>query len=309
MTGFGAKNRAERTSMSEWDEGNRHVIRQVLHTPRGDLTSTEYHQAGLNTVWRTERLLKTDEDVERYLSLPQDPEMPDLAPFATVLERLGDRGIPLVDIADPICIVAELFEFSEFMLRAFTHAEQIIALLDHVAPAVYRLLDHQLDHGIGPLFRIFGAEYVTPPYLPPPLFERFVVGYTAPMIERIHARGCLARLHCHGYLRQVLPMIVEMGADALDPVEAPPSGDITLAEVKRLYGEKLCLFGNLQLRDLETLPAADMRRLVQQAMAAGKLGGGFVIMPTASPIDADLSPITERNYRVFIEVALELGGY
>jgi hypothetical protein len=44
-------------------------------------------------------------------------------------------------------------------------------------------------------------------------------------------------------------------------------------------------------------------------MAACKLGGGFVIMPTASPIDADLSPITERNYRVFIEVALELGGY
>ena len=98
-------------------------------------------------------------------------------------------------------------------------------------------------------------------------------------------------------------MIVEMGADALDPVEAPPSGDITLAEVKRLYGARLCLMGNIQLSDLETLPPDAMRRLTQETLAAGATGGGFVLMPTAAPISADLSPVTERNYEVMIETA------
>jgi uroporphyrinogen-III decarboxylase len=154
---------------------------------------------------------------------------------------------------------------------------------------------------------VVGAEYVTPPYLPPRLFERFVVRYTAPMIQRIHAHGAYARLHCHGRIRQVLPMIAEMGVDALDPVEAPPSGDITLAEVKRLYGDRLCLMGNLQLRDLETASAEEMAAIVQETLAAGMPGGGFVIMPTAAPINADLSPVTERNYRIFIETALEYG--
>lgn len=308
MTGFPAANRAAHTTMSEWDEGERRVRRTVLHTPRGRLTALEYRTPGLNTVWRCERLLKSDEDVACYLSLPRDLEQPDLSGFATVLERLGDHGIPLVDIADPICIVAELFEFGEFMLRAFTQTEQIITLLDHVAPSVYSNLDYMLAHGIGPLFRVIGAEYVTPPYLPPGLFERLVVRYTAPIIERMHAHGAFARLHCHGRLRQVLPLIVEMGADALDPVEGPPSGDIALGEVKRLYGDRLILMGNLQLRDLETLPAAEMRALVRETMLAGKPGGGFVIMPTAAPIDAALSPLTERNYRIFIETALELGA-
>jgi uroporphyrinogen-III decarboxylase len=205
--------------------------------------------------------------------------------------------------------VAELFEFGEFMLRAFTQTEQIIALLDHVAPAIYAHLDYLLDHGIGPLFRVIGAEYATPPYVPPALFERFVVHYTTPMIERIHAHGAFARLHCHGCLSKVLPMIIEMGADSLDPVEAPPTGDIELAEVKRLYGDRLCLFGNLQLRDLETLDAESMRRVVIETMAAGKPGGGYVMMPTACPINANLSPVTERNYRIFIETALEYGAY
>jgi len=309
MCSFPARNRAERVTISEWDEGTRHVRRRVLHTPHGDLTATEYQEQGLNTVWRTERLLKTDEDVERYLSLPRDLEAPDLSGFAVVLQRLGEHGIPLVDIADPICIVAELFEFGEFMMRAFTQTEQIIALLEHVAPSVYAHLDYLLEHGIGPLYRVVGAEYATPPYVPPAMFERFVVRYTTPMIERIHAHGQYARLHCHGRIRQVLPMIVEMGADALDPVEAPPTGDIELAEVKRLYGDHLCLFGNIQLRDLETLSAQDMRTLVRETIEAGKPGGGFVIMPTASPINADLSPVTERNYRIFIETALEYGVY
>jgi hypothetical protein len=309
MCSFPARNRAERVTITEWDEGNRHVVRRVLHTPTGDLTAGEFRESGLNTTWRTERLLNTDADVARFLSLPREMDAPDLRAFAVVQERLGDNGIPLVDVADPICIVAELFEFSEFMMRAFTQPEQIIALLDHVAPAVYGHLDYLLDHGIGPLFRVIGAEYVTPPYLPPRFFEQFVVRYTGPMIERIHAHGMYARLHCHGRLRQALPMIVEMGVDALDPVEAPPSGDITLAEVKQLYGDRICLFGNLQLRDLETLSAEDMRRVARETIETGKPGGGFVIMPTAAPINADLSPNTERNYRIFIETALEYGGY
>ena len=309
MTGFPARNRAEDTTVTEWRDGDKRVRRTVVHTRRGELTACQYTIPGVNTVWRTERLLKSDDDIERFLSLERDLEPPDTSGFPDLQQQLGDRGIPLIDVADPICIVAELFEFGEFMLRAFTEPERIEALLDHVAPSVYTHLDSLLGHGIGPVFRIFGAEYVTPPYLPPQLFERLVVRYTAPMIAHIHAHGAYARLHCHGRVRRVLPMIVDMGADALDPVEAPPSGDMTLAEVKSNYGHRLCLMGNIQLRDLETLSAADMRTVVSLTMAEGKPGGGFVIMPTAAPINADLSPVTERNYRIFIETALELGAY
>ncbi len=309
MVGFPAENRAARYTDTEWDEGNKHIRRRVLHTPRGDLTTTEYTLPGLNTVWRTEHLLKSDEDVARYLSLPRDMALPDLSPYATVLERLGEHGIPLIEVGDPLCTVAELFEFGEFMLRAFTQTDQIIALLDHVAPSMYAHLDYLLDHGIGPLYRICGAEYATPPYMAPSYFERFVVKYSGPMVERVRAHHMFARIHCHGRLSKVLPMIVDMGADATDPLEAPPTGDIEFAEVKRLYGDRLTLLGNVQLRDLETLPADEMRDLIRRTVETGKPGGGFVLMATASPINADLSPITERNYHIMVETALEYGAY
>ena len=39
-------------------------------------------------------------------------------------------------------------------------------------------------------------------------------------------------------------------------------------------------------------------------MRSAKEGGRYVIMPTAAPINEDLSPVTERNYEVMIETAL-----
>ena len=42
---------------------------------------------------------------------------------------------------------------------------------------------------------------------------------------------------------------------------------------------------------------------------AGKPGGRFVLMPTAAPINVPLSPKTEKNYRAYIDTALELAPY
>src|SRR5262245_48652551 len=100
------------------------------------------------------------------------------------------------------------------------------------------------------LYRICGPEYATPPYLPPALFERFVVPCVSEMVDLIHGKGARVRFHCHGKIGRVLDMILATGADGLDPCE-PPDGAITLAELKRRTGSHLCLFGNLELKLLE----------------------------------------------------------
>ena len=309
LSGIPMRNTLEEVTRENWDEGQQHWTRTTVHTPRGDLRMVHRRDEHVNTTWRIERLLKTDEDIERYLSIPFEMEPPDMAPFLQAKEHLGDRGIMLVSIADPICVVSELFRFEDFIMRAFFEPDQISRMLEVVAPRQYAFLDAILAGGAGPLIRIVGPEYVTAPYLPPELFRRFVLDYDRPMVERIHSYGRFARVHCHGRIRQVLDMIVEMGTDALDPVEAPPSGDISLAEVKARYGDQLCLMGNLQIRDIELATPEQMERIVRETMEAGKPGGGFVIMPTAAPINTTLPPKAEANYMVFIETALRYGRY
>ena len=102
---------------------------------------------------------------------------------------------------------------------------------------------------------------------------------------------------------------MDSGAQGLDPIEPPPDGDIELSEVKRRYGDRLCLFGNVELRDLEHSSRAKVDALVKKAMDEAKEGGGFVLMPTAAPINVPLSRKTEENYLQYIDSGLRYGRY
>jgi hypothetical protein len=130
------------------------------------------------------------------------------------------------------------------------------------------------------------------------------------MTRLLHDRGAKVRLHCHGKIARVLDMILATGCDGTDPCEPPPDGDIELDELKRrCFPRRCCLFGNMELKVLETETPQRVRDVVRRAMEQAKDGGGFVLMPTAAPINVPLAPQTEANYMAFIDAGLESGRY
>jgi len=292
-------------------EGKSTFYTTTLITPKGDLKQVRRVDDDINTSWELEPLLKTDEDLEKYMSIPDTIEKPDCSKLKDVEKLLGDRGVLFIGISDPICIAAELFEFGEFTVRAITQKENIIKLLDKIFSTKIEYLKEILQQvkGRGYVFRIVGPEYATPPYLSPDFFHEFVCKYDSQFIKLIKEAGCFSRIHCHGKVAKVLDHMLEMEPDALDPLEAPPSGDITLKEVKEKIGKKICLVGNIQLRDLEYSTESEMEKIVINCMDSAKEGGGYIIVPTACPINIPLSSITERNYFIFIETALRYGRY
>jgi len=153
------------------------------------------------------------------------------------------------------------------------------------------------------LWRIYGPEYASPPYLPPRLYAGLVVRWDRAVVQAIQAHGGWARIHCHGRLKSVLPHIASLGADGLDPIEPPPQGDLQLAEVRAAIGRDTVLFGNLEIADIENLPTAELRPRVRRALMEGTAGSGrgFVLMPSASPYGRKLSPLTLANYRAVVD--------
>jgi len=60
----------------------------------------------------------------------------------------------------------------------------------------------------------------------------------------------------------VLSRFCDMGADATDPIEPPPQGDVLLRDVRRDFGRQLTLFGNIEASAIETLkPDVIVRRV------------------------------------------------
>lgn len=286
------------------------ATQHTVVTPSGRaLTWTDKVYRDVVTTWHTEHICKTLQDVDDYLSIPFVPQTFSAADFPRIQSEVGEHGIVMASVGDPACTAMEMMEFGEATVWAMTETEHFARAMEEIHRRTMASLENMLKAQVVDLYRICGPEYITPPYLPPSYFERFVAPYVAEMTALIHRYGGLVRIHSHGKVRQVLQMILSCGADAIDPCEAPPDGDIALGELKQRVQGKLCVFGNLQLKLLEHATREQVRETVMQCMRQAKDGYGYVIMPTASPINIPLSAKTEDNYKTFIETALEYGAY
>ena len=286
-------------------DGSRYTIRNVKVGQR-TLTARTRRDPDINTVWTEEHLLKDVDDLRAFLQLPAPASdgTIDRAPVLQAEAALGDTGVVMIDTPDPLCLAAALFDMAEYTVIAMTEQVLFRQLLEHFASVLLPRTAAVAKALPGRLWRIYGPEYASPPYLPPALFREYVCRYVTPMIESIHKGGGYARIHSHGNLQAILDDIAAMGADGLDPIEPPPQGDVELRYVREHYGKAMVLFGNLEMSDIENMPTVQFAEKVKRALAEGTSGDGrgFVLMPSACPYGRELAPLTMKNYEKIIEV-------
>ena len=289
-----------------WEDNDGRHTKITVEVAGRVMNSTMLRRREMDTVWTTEHLLKDNDDVRAYLELPDEvfAEMVDTQSLEREEELLGDSGIVMVDTEDPICAVATLFNMENFTIFAMTEQDLCHKLLAKCARYIQARTEKVAADFPGRLWRIYGPEFACRPYLPPNLFDEYVVRYTKPMVTAIKEHGGFARLHAHGMIKEVLDMIVDMGADAIDPIEPAPQGDVTLEYVRQKYGKDVVLFGNLEISDIEMCEPNKYKATVQRSLEEGTAGAGrgFVLMPSASPYGRDISQTTLQNYRTMVEL-------
>jgi uroporphyrinogen-III decarboxylase len=283
---------------------------RIVHTPRGPLRSVTQTAPDVYTTWNVEHWCKDVADVDKALSVSYQPAEYDASDLPRVRTELGEHGLIMASIGDPAYLAAELMSFQDCLMWIFEETEHFAGAVAMVAERVMENLRRQLECCVVDFYRIVGPEFFTPPYLPPDMFRRFVVPHVTEMTQLIHAKGAKVRVHSHGKIGRVLDMMLETGCDGIDPCEPPPDGDLALSEVKRrCQAAGVSVWGNMEFHLLENGTPGQVRTEVRNIMEQAKDGGGFVLMPSAAPINLPLAPQTEANYQAFIDAGLEFGGY
>jgi hypothetical protein len=294
------------THVETYDCGDRWISIKTIRIGNHILTERTRRDRDVNTIWTEEHLLKGHDDLTAYLSLPAPKYsgMPDISTVQQVEADLGDTGIVMIDTSDPLCQAAALFSMADFTVIALTEPALFNRLLERFASILLPQTEAVARALPGRLWRIYGPEYASPPYLPPRLFREYVVRYDTPMIDAIQRYQGFARIHCHGRINLILDEIASTGCTGLDPIEPPPQGDIELADVRKRYGQQMVLFGNLEASDLETLPTQDFAQKIRRALGEGTAGTGrgFVLMPSACPYGRYLPSIAMQNYEKMVEL-------
>ena len=91
-------------------------------------------------------------------------------------------------------------------------------------------------------------------------------------------KGLWVAYHCCGALRPIIPDLVEMGLDVLNPVQGNCPGMDPL-ELKREFGSKLAFMGGMDTQDLLPNGTADQVRRATARLLEGMTadGGGYIL--------------------------------
>lgn len=122
------------------------------------------------------------------------------------------------------------------------------------------------------------------------------------MYDLCHAYGKDVWVHSCGCIEPIIPALIEMGLDVLNPVQPEA---MNLGELKRNYGDKLTFWGGISTQ--RTLPYGTPEAVKKEARQVRDLmsrNGGYIFSPSQS-IQADV-PI--ENILALLEVAREKAG-
>ena len=169
--------------------------------------------------------------------------------------------------------------------------------------------------GMASWFSVCAHEMLIPPWIGHRMFDEFVFPYDKMVNDAIHQIGGKLRAHCHGNCMEFLEQMVDMGIDAIEPLEPAPFGDVDLAEAKRRMHGRMMLSGNIPSQNFPSCTPDDVRQWVREAIQDAAPGGGFALRTTGGhagvniDLDEDVLANVIRNVEAYIEAGLEYGAY
>ncbi len=285
----------------------RMVVEERIITPAGDLHSewTYYVADPPTPTVKPIKNLKEDWDKVRYLF--QEPISYDPTPGRIQRQELGELGVYGLCSSTPgLQSWIYLFEGTMQTMSYLYYDEP--DLIEELCALHERCILKQLEMLLEqrPDFILIGISGTIT--LQSPAIARRL---SLPTLQRITRKakeaGVPTMLHSCGLERALVHMCAEeTDLDCINPLEEPPMGDCNLAEIKRGYGSRLSLMGNLHTTDVMLRGSVeDVERAAKKAIDDAGAGGGF-ILSTGDQCGRDTP---DANILKLVEVCDTYGRY
>jgi uroporphyrinogen decarboxylase len=174
-------------------------------------------------------------------------------------------------------IAWQLIGFNEIIKLMYTRPGYVETVLD-------KLLDIRMEEakllceaGVDVVYDGDDVGMQKSMMMSPAMWRRFLKPRYKKLIDLCHRYGVFLYFHSDGWIEPIIPDLIEIGVDVLNPVQPECMDPVKL---KRLYGDKLCFAGTIGVQS--TLPFGtpeDVAREVRHRIAT--LGPtGLILGPT-----------------------------
>ena len=120
------------------------------------------------------------------------------------------------------------------------------------------------------------ADYCfnTGPFLRPEQFAEFITPYLIQLVTAYREMGYYVIKHTDGNIMPIVDQLLAAKPHALHSLD--PQGDIDMAEMKRRFGDEVCLIGNVNCGLMDTGTDEEVIESARYALQHGMPGGGYI---------------------------------
>ena len=199
-----------------------------------------------------------------------------------IREKSNDKYFLMMH-GDPTYSMPDGGNMIAFTEQIYEHPEQLKENSERNVEHYRAYLERIIGHGSGLIDGIaMCADYCfnVNPFFTPDMFSEFVTPYLDKMIQHYHDMGLYAIKHTDGNIMPILDQMVQCKPDALHSLD--PQGGVDLGEVRRLYGDKIALIGNVNCGLLQTGTEEEVIADVRRSLRDGMAGGGGYVFSTSN---------------------------
>lgn len=218
--------------------------------------------------------------VFRHEEFEQEPVMPEIDPRSwdildTVISTFADEKYICGPSGGEIGII--LLGGMEQGMMTLMEDPELVAKAAQFYSKQYALADQRWIHPRSDAV-LWGHDfaYNSGPFISPHMFKEYFLSINRKRVQHIKsAYGQKVMKHCCGNIWSLLDFFIEIGYDAYQSIQA--SAGMDLPSVKEKYGDRITLWGGVNVENLINGAPEEVRRDVRRAMTAAKAGSRFIL--------------------------------
>ena len=253
---------------------------------------------GYNWASEGEGVITNFADFEKYI-FPKARDF-DYSRFESVKALLPEGMGVIGQYGDIFTLTWEMMGFEGFSMALFENPDLIIALNNKIGDLVLSMFEYfaQSD-AVDVLWFSDDIAFSNALLMSPDVLHRFFFPWLKKIGDLAKAAGKPLIFHSDGVLWDVMDDIIDCGVDAIHPIE-PKAMDI--AEVKKRYGDKLCLIGHVDVDLLARGTKEEVRSKILDNIDKAGYNSGYIIGSGNSIPDY----VNYDNYIAMLKLAQEL---
>jgi len=267
-----------------------------------DLRTIRAPYIGKSELWSGLRNVETIEDLERH-EMP-NPDMFDYSNIEKLCDKYSYYAVMGGAWSPIFCTASALIGMQKLMVKMYEDPEFVKLFLEKITDLFYEQSIRTFDAANGKMDIFFmGDDYGTQRGLI--MSEQMWNEFYAPQVARLFNLakdyGLKVMLHSCGSISKLIPKLIELGMDALDPVQVR-AADMEPEMLKAKFGDFITFHGGIDTQHLLPFGSVEeVRKETKRLIEIFGTGGGYILCPSQEflpdiPLENILA-MYEENYK------------